>query len=409
NLIGEGYTRSEDYHNAIAQYNKARQLNPGDTDSVQNLARSYNNLGVQLTGAHRWEEAIEAYRQARQLMPELASVKTNLEDLHWKRANVLREQGNVDLAIQAYRELLAFHPEAVDAHSLLGELYLQKRDYPQAIREFRAAFDADTDNAQTRQNLITIYHQYGQVLDRQKRHDEAISQLQSGLALAPAHINLRLSLADVYQHANDFDNSGAMFEEILELEPDNVQAKEGLVNLHIRRGNVFLNRKKYTAALTAFESIPESNRNASIHGTIGYLYLMKKQPLKAVPAFEAALADDPHDKVAYQNLLSIESQFDAQLDRVDEPQTVKNNLAFVRNSLVICLVGRDEHLKAKAKYRATLDLAPEAPEVKAALIHTGIRLAKAFQEKEWPKNMKEVIQWIREQEPQNSEVKQLEN
>ena len=225
--------------------------------------------------------------------------------------------------------------------------------------------------------------------------------------LVPVHINLRLSIAHVYGHAKDFDSARRAFEEILELESDNLQAKTGLVNLHIQRGNDLLNRKKYTAALKAFESIPESDQHAGIYNTIGYLYLMKKQPLKALPAFDAALADDPQDKVAYHNLLSIESQFEAQLGSANDSQTVKDNLVLVRNSLVRCLIGRDEHLKAKAKYRAALDLVPGDTEVKTTLINTGIRLAKAFQKKKWPKNMKEVIRWIQEQAPDNAAIQQL--
>ena len=231
--------------------------------------------------------------------------------------------------------------------------------------------------------------------------------MNGGLALAPAHINLRLSIAYAYEHAKDFDSARGAFEAILELEPDNAQAEAGLVNLQIQRGNYLLNRKKYTAALKVFESIPESDRGIGIYNTIGYLYLMKKQPLKALPAFDAALASDPQDKVAYHNLLSIESQFEAQLDRTDDSQIAVDNLALVQNSLVCCLISRNEHLKAKAKYRAALDLDLGDTEVKAILINTGIRLAKAFQKKKWPKNMKEVIRWVKEQAPDNSAVQQL--
>lgn len=407
NLIGEVYARNGDHQNAIAEYKKALRFNPGDIDARQNLARSYNNLGVQLTQSERWEEAIDAYQQARQLMPDLASVKTNLTDLYWKRANTLREQGNLDLAIESYRELLAFDSGAIDVYSLLGDLYFQKRNYPQAIREFSAAFTADPENPQARNNLIAVYHKYGQVLDNQQRYNQAIAQLEAGLALAPAHINLRLSLAYVYEHAKDFDSARRVFEAILELEPDNLQAKTGLVNLQIQRGNYFLNRKKYTAALEVFESLPKSNRDAGIYNTIGYLYLMKKQPLKALGIFDTALADAPQDKVAYQNLLSIESQFEAQLNRTDNPQIAVENLALVRNSLVHCLIGRGEHLKAKAKYRAALDHRLGDTEVKATLINTGVHLAKEFQKKKWPKNMKEVIRWVQEQAPDNSAVQQL--
>ena len=407
NLTGVAYARSRDYQNAIAEYKKALRFNPGDIDAKQNLARSYNNLGVQFTQSQRWEEAIDAYQQARQLMPDLASVKPNLTDLYWKRANTFRETGNLDLAIEAYRELLEFDSGAIDAHSLLGDLYFQKRDYPQAIHEFNAAFTADAENPHTRNNLIAVYHKYGQVLDHQKRYDQAITQLEKGLALAPAHINLRLSLAYVYARAKDFDSAERGFGEILALEPNNLQAKTGLVNLQIQRGNDFLNRKQYTAALKAFESIPESDRGAGIYNTIGYLYLKKKQPLKALPAFDTVLADDPQNKIAYQNLLSIESQLEAHLANVNDSQIATDSLVLVKNSLVRCLIGRGEHLKAKARYRLALNLATDDVKIKTLLINTGIYLSKAFEKEKSGKNMKEVIRWIQGQAPDNSTVQQL--
>lgn len=407
NLTGVAYAKSRDYQNAIAEYKKALRFNPGDIDAKQNLARSYNNLGVQFTQSQRWEEAIDAYQQARQLMPDLASVKPNLTDLYWKRANTFRETGNLDLAIEAYRELLEFDSGAIDAHSLLGDLYFQKRDYPQAIHEFNAAFTADAENPHTRNNLIAVYHKYGQVLDHQKRYDQAITQLEKGLALAPAHINLRLSLAYVYARAKDFDSAKRGFGEILALEPDNLQAKTGVVNLQIQRGNDFLNRKQYTAALKAFESIPESDRGAGIYNTIGYLYLKKKQPLKALPAFDTVLADDPQNKIAYQNLLSIESQLEAHLANVNDSQIATDSLVLVKNSLVRCLIGRGEHLKAKARYRLALNLATDDVKIKTLLINTGIYLSKAFEKEKSGKNMKEVIRWIQGQAPDNSTVQQL--
>jgi tetratricopeptide (TPR) repeat protein len=332
--------------------------------------------------------------------------------------------------------LLEFDSDSVDAHSLLGDLYLKKGAYPQAVNEFHAALESAPDDTQVQRNLVAVYHQYSQILERQKRYREAIDQLQRGLALEPEHINLRLSLAYVYQNTNAFDEAKVEFEKILEIDADNSQAKTELINLRIRNGNYLLNRKQYTAALKEFEGIPESARNAGIYNTIGYLYLMKKQPLKALPAFDAALADQGMDDVAYQNLRSIESQFDRQFDKIndaeakrikdsepveieqsevadtgiedsDEMKAIKNKLVRVRGSLVNCLIGRDEHLKAKAKYRATLELVPTDSETKAILIDTGIFLAQEFQRKKWPKNMKEVIGWIQEYDPENSLARKL--
>ena len=64
---------------------------------------------------------------------------------------------------------------------------------------------------------------------------------------------------------------------------------------------------------------------------------------------------------------------------------VVENLALARNSLVHCLIGRGEHLKAKAKYRAALDHPLGDTEVKTILIDSGIHLAKEFQKRNGPK------------------------
>ena len=132
---------------------------------------------------------------------------------------------------------------------------------------------------------------------------------------------------------------------------------------------------------------------------------MRGHPIGALPAFEAALALDPMDDVAYQNLRSIESQFDRQLDRVNDSPAAKDGLARVRNSLVICLIGRKEHLKAKNKYRSALDIASTDSEIRAALIDTGLRLVNEFQQMNWPKNMTEVIGLVMEQAPGDPAVK----
>ena len=434
-LMGEAYAKSGDFSTAIGHYRKALQLNPGDAEAIKNLAWGYNNLGVELSRGQRWQEAINSYHQALQLMPD-SDIRVNLVGAYWKRANAYRETGNVNNAIEAYDKLLEFDSDSVDAHSLLGDLYLKKGEYPQAINEFHAALESAPDDTQVRRNLVAVYHQYGQILERQKRYREAIDQLQRGLVLEPEHINLRLSLAYVHQNTNNFDAAKIAFEKILEIDADNSQAKKELINLHIRSGNYLLNRKQYTAALKEFEGITKSARNAGIYNTIGYLYLMKKQPLKALPAFDAALADQAMDDVAYQNLLSIESQFDRQFDKIndseakrikdsesvgveqsevadtgiedsDEMRAIKSKLVRVRSSLVNCLIGRKEHLKAKAKYRAALELAPTDSETKAILIDTGIFLAQEFQKKKWPKNMKEVIGWIQEHDPENPMARKL--
>ena len=417
-LMGDGYARDGDLKSAIAQYRKAVEFDPADLEIKQNLAGYLSNYGVELTGVRRWEAAIAAYQEALRLTPTLNIAYANLVDVLWKRANTHRKSGHIDKAIDAYLELLQVDAAAADAHSLLGELYLKKGAYPQAIDAFRSAFSAKPDDVQSRKNLVSVYHHYAQHLDGKERYSEAIDQLRLALALSPEQVNLRLSLINTYQLAGDFSRAETELAKLLAEAPQSLQTESVSKNLHIARGNTLMNQRKYTAALAEFERIEASARTTEIYNTIGYLYLLRKQPILAIAAFNSALALTPTNNIAYQNLLSIESQFERQFvddryrqarifDESGPSPRIKNHLAHARNSLAVCYIGRDEVLAAVEEYRAALEIEPTAREVKAALRDTGRRLTLALKKKNALQQMREVTGWVEELDADSSGLEQL--
>ncbi len=407
-LMGDGYARTGDLKNAIAQYRKAFEFDRSDWKIKQNLAGYLSNYGVELTSGQYWEEAIAAYQEALQLNPTLHIAYANLVDVLWKRANAHRKLGNIDKAINAYLQLIQVDKAASDAHSLLGELYLKKEAYPQAIGAFQSAFAAKSGDGQSRKNLVAAYHHYAQHLDAQERYREAIDQLRLALALSPKQVNLRLSLINTYQRAGDFVSAETELARLLAA-PQSLEAESVSKNLHIARGNALMNQRKYTAALTEFEKIDPSAKSAEVYNTIGYLYLLRKQPILALVAFESALALIPTNNLAFQNLLSIESQFERQFVDDQHSPHIKNRLARARNSLVVCYIGRDEVLDAVREYRAAIEIAPTATEVRAALRDTGRRLALALEKKNALPQMKEVMEWGQELDAGNLNAEELFN
>lgn len=405
-LMGDGYARAGDLKNAIGQYRKAFEFDRSDWEIKQNLAGYLSNYGVELTSDQRWEEAIAAYQEALQLNPTLNIAYANLVDVLWKRANTHRKLGHINKAIDAYLQLIQVDADA-DAHSLLGELYLKKEAYPQAIGAFQSAFIAKPDDGQSRKNLVTAYHHYAQHLDAQERYREAIDQLRLALALSPKQINLRLSLINTYQRAGDFVSAETELARLLENAPQSLEAESISKNLHIARGNALMNQRKYTAALTEFEKIDPSSKSAEVYNTIGYLYLLRKQPILALVAFESALALIPTNNLAFQNLLSIESQFERQFVDDRHSPHIKNRLAHARNSLVVCYIGRDELQDAVKEYRAAIEIAPTATEVRIALRDAGRRLILALQEKNARQQIREVIGWIEELDADSLSVEEL--
>ena len=222
-----------------------------------------------------------------------------------------------------------------------------------------------------------------------------IDQLRLALALSPKQVNLRLSLINTYQLAGDFESAEKELERLLEDDPQSLQAENVSKNLHVAHGNTLMNQRRYTAALAEFEKIVPSAKTTEIYNTIGYLHLLRRQPILAIAAFESALALTPRNNIAYQNLLSIESQFERYFVDDRHSPRIKNRLARARNSLVVCYIGRNELLDAVEEYRAALDVEPTAKEVKIALRDTGRQLILGLQEKNARQQIREVMDWIR--------------
>ena len=297
------------------QHDKALDIAPDDAEARKNLVLSYSNHGVTLRNKGEWDAAIRAYRDALALQPTYQLAKTNLIDVLWQKANARRQAGRSAEAIATYLELQKLHPNDTDIASLLGELYLKVRDYPAAVSAFHKVYTAQPTNDQAQHNLIAAYQQYAGALRNQRDYSAALVQLQKAVDLFPTNINLRLSLAQTYQHTGKYEQAKTELEQILAQDPENKNAKTELVNLQVRRGNALMNRKKYAAAVAVFEGIPASAKTIDVHNMIGYLYLVQGEHLKALATFETVLAKRPKNAVAYQNLLSLESQLDVMLSK----------------------------------------------------------------------------------------------
>ena len=417
-VMGDGYALASEFSQAITYYQKALDLAPDDAEIQKNLVLSYNNHGVVLRNRGEWDAAIRAYRDALLLQPTYQLSRTNLSDVLWQKANARRQAGRSVEAIATYLELQKLHPNDTDIASLLGELYLKVKDYPAAITAFHKVHTAQSTkqatNEQAQRNLIAAYQQYAGALRNQRDYSAALVQLQKAVDLFPTNINLRLSLSQAYQHTGKYEQAQSELEQILAQDSDNQKVKTELVNLQVRRGNTLMNRKKYAAALAVFEGIPASAKTIDMHNMIGYLYLVQDEHLKALATFETVLAKRPKNGVAYQNLLSLESQLDVMLSKVraaaspipgtgeaapnsgtetDTADPTAEKLTRVQCALVRCLMNRKEPKNAMEKYQEALRVKPYAPKSRDLLIETGKQLANWYQKRNDIDSHEAIIRW----------------
>ena len=389
-LMGNGYAQAGHFEKAIDYYQKAIDLNPVDALTQQNFAQCYNNYGVSLRNREKWDEAIDAYRNALRLMPTLQIARTNLSDAFTRKANAHSKAGELDEAVAAYLELQKLHPNEMHIRNLLGELYVQKGDYADALSVFQHVYNANPNADHALHNLIAAYHHYARSLSNTEDYTTAIQLLEEALRLVPTDLNLRLSLANAYQSAEDYERAAIEVSHILAQEPENRQAKEEQINLQIRRGNALMRQRRYTAALAEFEAIPESARDIEIYNAIGYLYLVEGNHEKAFDSFETVLQKDPINMPAFRNLLSLESQLiRRRSDKMREQTLVK-----VRCLLAISLMHRKQPTIAVEKYQ--LALKSKSGEMDPLLIETGRRLASRFQQHGDTENRSMILDWVEE-------------
>ncbi len=414
-LMGDGYAHVSQFSKAIPYYQKALEIAPDDATAQKNLVQSYNNYGVTLRNKGEWDEAIRAYRNALELQPAYQLTKTNLIDALWQKANAHRQSGRTSTAITTYLELQKLHPSDTTIASLLGELYLKVRDYPAAISAFHKVYtETLPTDKHAQQNLIAAYQQYARALRNRRDYRAALGQLQKAVDLFPTDINLRLNLSQAYQHVGKYEQAESELEQILARDPENKNAKTELVNLQIRRGNALMNRKKYAAAAAVFEAIPASEKTIDMHNMIGYLYLVQDQHLKALSTFETVLTKQPRNAVAYQNLLSLESQLLVTVDQARTaaqsntdtgeaapnpnttpipPDPTAEKLSRVQCALANCLLNRKQPKNAMEKYRQALKAEPYTPELQARLIDTGRWLANYFQKQNDTESYETIVRW----------------
>ena len=389
-LMGNGYAQVGQFETAINYYQKAIDINPVDALTKHHLAECYNNYGVTLRNRGEWDAAIDAYRNALLLMPTLGIARTNLGDVFTRKANAHTEADELDAAVNAYLELQKLHPHEMQIRNLLGELYLKKGDYAEALSAFQHVYNTDPNAEHALHNLIAAYHHYARTLSDTEEYTTAIQLLQKALRLAPTDLNLRLSLANAYQGAGNYERAAVEVSRVLAQEPENAQAKEEEINLRIRRGNSLMGQRQYATAIAEFEGIPESKRNIEIYNTLGYLYLVEGEHQKALAGFETVLQKDPINMPAFRNLLSLESQVIRH--RFDKMKS--DTLTKVRCALALTLIRRKQTNAAIEKYQSALKSKSE--EMDALLIETGKQLANWFQQHGDTENREMIIGWIEE-------------
>lgn len=206
----------------------ATQLKP-TAHIAEGQYRAWLSL-AQLLAKHNPEQALGAYQQAAILQPKET-------EPHLGAGQLLEQQNKFADAETEYKQAFALDPTS-DAVTGLANIYLRGRRFPEAEQYLRKLIASQPEHA-------SAHVQLGRVLEAEGKHEEAITELETGAKLAPADDSVQRDLAEIYVSAGKNDRAEAVYRSLLTAHPNDAVLHRGL-------GQTLLRQKKFADAQQEF-------------------------------------------------------------------------------------------------------------------------------------------------------------
>lgn len=261
--FGVLYTATNRSADAIDAYRKCVELNP-------KLFEANFNLGVLLARAGS-PDAEKYLRTSTQLIPTMGKV-VEARETAWQTLGQALKTSKPKEALQAFQQAAQINPKDVSPHLLAGAMAEKLNDLATAEKEYAAAQQIDPNNAEAAagkanvlmaagrleeaetavrkymniaakdpQNLAAAHTQLGRVLLQLHRRDEAISEFEEALKLAPGDAKAAQQLAWMYLQDKQYAKAEAQFRDLLAKNPKDAELHHGL-------GSALLQQRKFPEA-----------------------------------------------------------------------------------------------------------------------------------------------------------------
>lgn len=231
-----------DFAASAAEWEKAKAMAPTRADVAVGLGFARYRLGARDEARREWERALS-------LDPRCVEALIDLGNLAYEEGDLADARARYDAAIRA-------DSLATDAYVNLAQTYLDEKRFRDAaeilaiataiapgdararfrfavalaelggterpLEEFGKALELDRGLA------IPVGIWFARLYERGRDDESAAAQYEQVVAAAPRLVEPRLRLARVYARLGKRDRAGQQYVEVLRIEPENAEAKEGL-------------------------------------------------------------------------------------------------------------------------------------------------------------------------------------
>ena len=360
--------------------------NPQTTPSQ--LAEGYGMLGQIFQAYSMGAVARECYLNANELAPK---------DFRWiyLLGKLDQEADRVDDAIRRFKLVRALQSDYLAAPINLGNLYLQLDRLQEAKQSFTEAAAIDAKNAAANYGL-------GQVALSERRYAEAATYFEQALEQLPGANRIHYSLAMAYRGLGDTEKvkthlalQGTVGVRVADPLIDNLQKLIAGERIHLIRGKLALESKRYGEAVTEFQQALKANpESLDAHINYGGALTQTGDLRGAAAQFQDAIRIDPNSINAHYNLavlLANENKYEEAITHLQAVLAINQNDFAARYLLAQQLVKANRLQDALAEFARVVAAAPENEnavlEHAKLLLHLGhYRLARESLEKAYARN-----------------------
>ncbi|MGE5531558.1 MAG: tetratricopeptide repeat protein [Bacteroidota bacterium] len=263
--LGEALATAHKEQEAVAQLNEALKLQPDHTGALLDLgqlalidrnpsvAESYFKKVVDVSGKSEYKEVNQRresalyqlgrislskkdYPGAAGYFKEALRIRNDASDTYFYLAMTFDKMGERDEAEKQLRTALAFDPHFGQARYYLGTLLVQDGDKVAASYEFAEAVKADPKQPEPKQALAALGNSADLVAkaNQQLKNDDldgAYDSIQIAVNVDPENLNAVKLAAQIIRQKGDKKAALQGFKRVLELEPNDAEAKAAVKQL----------------------------------------------------------------------------------------------------------------------------------------------------------------------------------
>ncbi|WP_121634614.1 tetratricopeptide repeat-containing sulfotransferase family protein [Tropicibacter alexandrii] len=249
-ILGAACTALQDYKGAQDAFKKAHQINPGDSNALNNLGTAQYNLGL-------FQESVKSYKAAHTLGKNDANFLINysnaLKAAHEKHAavEILRQAANryrdnvrvwiaicycqIDIgeledARFSAEKAVSLAPQLAKSHAAMGAAFFNLGQLESANQSYSKAVTMPDAT-------FKDYFSLGTALAEMKRYDSALDATEIALSKNPRDEKSLINAAWICLKLGRHKDSSAYYSKALTVNPKNAEAFAGLAAIYYAEGD----------------------------------------------------------------------------------------------------------------------------------------------------------------------------